>query len=120
MARPHKKLDLWKESINLIKEVYSLLKDFPEDEKYGIINQIKRASVSILTNIAEGAARNTSKEFFHFLVISQGSLSELDALFEISKELSFISEKQYQEITIKMEKIDAMLNGLKKNIKSKF
>ena len=45
MARPHKKLDLWKESINLIKEVYSLLKDFPEDEKYGIINQIKRASV---------------------------------------------------------------------------
>ncbi len=117
--RPHKKLEVWKDSKELLKESYRLTERFSSVEKYGLVSQINRAAVSVLANIAEGAARESNKEYAHFITISQGSLSELDALFEISYELKIISEEEYKSIAVKTEKISAMLQGLKKYILNK-
>ena len=76
--RPHEKLDVWKMSVEFVVEVYECIKHFPSDEKFGLTSQIRRAAVSIPANIAEGAARQPDKEFFHFLAIAQGSASELE------------------------------------------
>ncbi|MDR4499789.1 MAG: four helix bundle protein [Candidatus Scalindua sp.] len=76
--KPHKNLDIWKLSMQVCIDVYKICEELPIDEKYGLASQMKRAVISIPCNIAEGAARNTHKEFIHFLSIAQGSLSELD------------------------------------------
>lgn len=116
--RPHKKLLVWKESMQLVKSIYKLTEKLPESEKFGITSQIRRATVSVPVNIAEGAARNTKKEFLQFLYISSGSLSEVDTLIEISFDLEFIKETEYNSIIEKTAKISAMLNGLRKSIKA--
>ena len=76
MEKPHKKLDLWNLGMQLVTDVYSVSKNFPVKESYGLVNQMRKAAVSIPSNIAEGAGRQTSKEFIQFLHIAQGSLSE--------------------------------------------
>jgi len=86
----HKELDVWKESMLLAKEVYLLTKGFPKEELYGITSQIRRASVSVPSNIAEGAARSSDKEFIQFLYISLGSISELETQLLLSRDLGFI------------------------------
>ena len=113
--RSHKNLLVWKESIDLIKFVYQITATFPENEKYGIVSQMKRAVISITLNIAEGAARKTKKDFNHFLNISEGSLSEIDAIAEISLELSLISKETYEQIIAKINKVSALLRGLIKS-----
>ena len=74
----HKNLDVWKKSIALVKDVYNITKGFPDDEKFGIVNQIRRAAVSIPSNIAEGCGRCSDKELLRFLDIANGSLAELE------------------------------------------
>ncbi len=86
----HKDLEVWKESMLLAKEVYFLTKGFPKEEIYGITSQIRRASVSVPSNIAEGAARSSDKEFIQFLYISLGSLSELETQLLLSRDLEFM------------------------------
>ena len=78
MEKPHKKLDAWKLSMDLVIDVYQRTERFPGQERYSLIDQIRRATISIPSNIAEGAARQTKKEFTNYLHIAQGSLSELD------------------------------------------
>ena len=78
--KTHKDLDVWKKSIDFVVDIYQVIKRFPLDEKYALANQIKRAAVSISSNIAEGAARSSDKEFLRFLYYSMGSLSELETL----------------------------------------
>jgi len=90
--KPHKNLEVWKLSVDFVKDIYTLTTNFPDEEKFGIISQLRRAVVSIPTNIAEGAARSTKKEFRNFLYIASGSLSEIDTLLTISKELGFIKK----------------------------
>ena len=75
--KDHKKLDIWKMSVDLVPEVYEITKKFPKEELYGLTNQVRRSAVSIPSNISEGAARNTEKEFIQFLYIALGSASEL-------------------------------------------
>jgi four helix bundle protein len=75
--RMHKDLDVWKESMRLAKDVYALTTKFPKEEMYGLTSQIRRSAVSIPSNIAEGAGRNSNKEFIQFVYISLGSLVEL-------------------------------------------
>ena len=73
----HKDLEVWKKSMDLVEDVYKLMKQLPESEKYGLISQIKRSSISIPSNIAEGAGRASTKEFIRYLDVATGSLSEL-------------------------------------------
>ena len=117
--KTHKDLDVWKFSINLVIDVYKLLKKFPDDEKYGIISQMKRCSVSIPSNIAEGAARSSSKEFAHFLSISLGSLAELETQIIISEKLCFISNENSELLINNLTIIRKMLLGLKRSLKDK-
>ncbi len=115
--KPHKNLEVWKLSVDFVKDIYTLTTNFPDEEKFGIISQLRRAVVSIPTNIAEGAARSTKKEFRNFLYIASGSLSEIDTLLTISKELGFIKESQLDALNEKLVKIDIMLDGLIKKLK---
>ena len=82
--KPHKNLEVWKLSMKLCQDVYQVCKDLPLDEKYGLASQMKRAAISVPSNVAEGAARNSEKEFIQFLSIAQGSLSELDTQLDLS------------------------------------
>jgi four helix bundle protein len=115
--RPHKNLLVWKDAIELVETIYNLSNKFPESEKFGLTSQLKRAVVSIPTNIAEGAARNTKKEFIQFLYISSGSLSEVDTLITIASNLNYIKKEELEVITPKMDKVSALLNGLIKKLK---
>ena len=115
--KPHKNLEVWKLSVDFVKDIYTLTTNFPDEEKFGIISQLRRAVVSIPTNIAEGAARSTKKELRNFLYIASGSLSEIDTLLTISKELGFIKESQLDALNEKLVKIDIMLDGLIKKLK---
>jgi four helix bundle protein len=114
--RPHKKLNAWIESIALIKAVYKVTNSFPDSEKYGIVSQLRRAAVSVPVNIAEGAARNSSKEYCYFLNVALGSLSELDTLIIVSRELEYIDISIYQELEQKIEQSTALISGLYKSI----
>lgn len=87
MDKPHRKLNVWNESITLVQVVYELTGSFPRSEEYGFSSQIRRAAVSISGNIAEGAARKSPKEFIRFLHIARDSISELDTYIEIAKQL---------------------------------
>ncbi len=112
MEKPHKKLDVWKLSMELVKRVYGLTGSFPQHEIYGLTNQLRRAAVSIPSNIAEGAARQTTKELINYLHISQGSLSELDTQLDISLALNYINDSDRQDLDAMMVRIDKMLSGL--------
>jgi len=87
----HKNLDVWIQSKTLVKEIYKLTALFPRDELFGITNQMRRASVSIISNIAEGASRRSQIERKRFFEISRSSLVELDTQLEISKDLKYIA-----------------------------
>ena len=117
LSKPHKNLDVWQRSIRLVEESYRLVRNFPKYEEYGITSQIRRSAVSIPANIAEGAARQTKKEFIQFLHTAQGSLSELDTHLEISKNLNYINEASISDISMIMGDIDRMLTGLIKSVK---
>lgn len=117
MDKPHKKLKVWQLGMEIVMDVYKLTKSFPEVEKYGLTSQMRRCAISIPSNIAEGAARNTNKEFINFLHIAQGSLAELDTQLEMSLRLNFIDQESWMAIDAKMIEADKMLSGLIQSIK---
>lgn len=110
--KTHKDLDCWKKGVELVTYVYKVTKDFPKDELYGLTNQIRRAAISIPSNIAEGAARNSNKEFVQFLYIALGSISELETQFIISKNLNFISDEIYEYINNLILNVKKLILGL--------
>ena len=112
MEKPHKKLNVWKTAMQLVVEVYRLTESFPPRETYNLTSQIRRASVSIPSNIAEGAARQTRKEFINYLHTAQGSLSELDTQLEIAVRLGYLEKKDCETLDDQMQQIDKMITGL--------
>lgn len=108
------KLKVWQESIELIKNMYRVTKDFPSDERFGLVSQLRRATVSIASNLAEGTSRKTNKDKAHFTTISFSSSMEVLNQLIIAKELNFISENDYILLREKLEKITNMLNALRK------
>jgi four helix bundle protein len=112
MKRAHKNLDVWKEGVALATDIYRVTESFPKSEMYGLSSQMRRAVISISSNIAEGAARNSTKEFAQFLNIAGGSLSELDTQIEIATNLGFVDIAQKQVIEEKIESISKKLAGL--------
>jgi four helix bundle protein len=111
MQKPHKNLDVWKLSMELVEFVYRVTSRFPNSEIYGLTSQIRRCSVSIPSNIAEGAARQTDKELINFLHIAQGSLSELDTQLDISLRLGYLSTDVRGQIDESLVRIDKMLTA---------
>ncbi|MBU4269163.1 MAG: four helix bundle protein [Acidobacteria bacterium] len=91
----HKDLIVWKESMQFVKQIYAATAKFPKDEIYGLISQLRRAVVSIPVNISEGAARNSKKEYIHFLYISLGSISEVETLLLIAGDQDYVQADQF-------------------------
>lgn len=122
----HKELVVWQKSITLVKLVYQQTGSFPSDERFGLTNQMRRCSVSIPSNIAEGFGRGSDEELTQFLRISLGSSSELDTQLILSKELHYMDEKRYNELSALNEEVAKMLssliyrrvNGLDSNLKT--
>ena len=108
----HTDLEAWKESISLVKAIYKLSLKFPKDEQYGLTSQIKRAVVSVPSNIAEGNARASAKETIRFLDVALGSLAELETQLVIAKELEYI--KNYEKEMELIKKVNALISGLRK------
>jgi four helix bundle protein len=119
MNKPHKKLDAWTSAIDLAQLVYKTTDRFPSRERYGLSSQIRRAAVSIPSNIAEGAARHSKKEFLQFLHIAKGSLSELDTHMELAKRLEYLGQTEWQTLNELLERVDKMLSGLIRHLGAK-
>lgn len=115
--RPHERLVVWNGAIELVKDVYLLTREFPGSEMYGLTSQLRRAAVSIATNIAEGASRQTTKEYIQFLYISRGSLSEIDTLLCVSERLNLIDSPMVQALHKKAQSIAKMLTSLIRSLK---
>ncbi len=112
--RSHQKLNVWIESMALVKQLYTATKEFPKEEIYGLTNQMRRAAVSIPSNISEGAARNSKKEYLRFLYIARGSLSELETQLLIAVDIGYILKDT--ELLQQIEKVFALLSGLIKSV----
>jgi four helix bundle protein len=118
MDKPHKRLDVWKLSMDLVSDVYGITANFPAEERYSLTAQLRRAAISIPSNIAEGAARNTKREFASFLHVAQGSVSELDTQLEIAVALGHVDRDALSDVAKRMERIDKMLTGLIKSLQT--
>ena len=114
-----KKLKIWNESINFCVDVYKALAQMPQDEKFGLASQMKRAVVSISSNIAEGAGREREKEFYYFLNIAYGSSYELQTQLVICEKLGFITSETNQNLLNKLQEIQKMIYVFKENINKK-
>lgn len=110
--KSYKELIVWQKSIKLVKEVFLLTNNFPKSELYGLTSQMRRAAVSIPSNIAEGYGRKSSKEYAQFYSISYGSALELETQVIISKELSFTLLENFGKVDILLEEVSRMLNSM--------
>ena len=113
------KLLVWQKSHNLTVNIYKLTSSFPNEEKFGLTNQIRRASVSIESNIAEGCGRNGDKEFSRFLDISQGSCFEVKCQVYIARDLEYISLEKATLVISKIDEVMRMIHALNQKLKAK-
>jgi len=113
-----KELKVWQRAIELSTAVYKAVVDFPMDEKYGLTSQIKRSVVSIASNIAEGAGRNSKNEFVHFLGIANGSSFELQTQLIIAHNLDLIGKEKVEQLCSHIDEIQKMIFGFLKNLKT--
>ena len=116
MARPHENLEAWREAMRLVKTIYATTRSFPKDEIFGLVSQMRRAAVSIPSNLAEGAARSTRKEFAQFLNVAKGSLSELETQLLICAELGYMSRAH--DLFPLADHVARLLTGLHKKVAS--
>lgn len=111
----YRKLLVYQRSKDFVKQVYCLLKLFPKEEQYALCDQLRRASISIASNIAEGMGRTSLREQVHFIEIAYGSLNEVMCQLELSEELGYITIKDLQNLEVQYEEIARMLSGLRKS-----
>lgn len=112
--KPHAKLEAWKEARRLVFEIYQLTKLFPRDELLGLTSQLRRAAVSILSNIAEGAGRSSVREFAQFLSVAIGSLSEVDAQLCIATDLGYLDSNHH--VFEQLEHTSKLVIGLRRKV----
>ena len=110
--KPHKKLALWGKVIDLVVFVYEITKTFPKEEEFGLKSQLRRAAVSVPSNISEGLTRKTTKDRLHFLNIAQASLSEIDAQIEVSGRLGFVDGDVEMQANDRLSVVERILSGL--------
>jgi len=111
----YEKLNVWQESMNLVTQIYKIVKKLPKEEMYSLSDQIRRSAVSIPSNIAEGSSRNSKKEFVQFLYISLGSLCELETQLKICINIGYL--QNLEDIFLQTEKIKKMINALISSLK---
>ena len=114
--KSYKDLLVWQSGIQLVKQVYVLTQQFPGEEKFGLVSQMRRAAVSVPSNIAEGQARRSTAEFMQFLSISQGSLAELETQLIVSIELGFSSHDATTDIVAAIHRLQKMLHSLRSKL----
>lgn len=115
----YKDLTAWKKSMELVKEIYTLTKKLPKEETYGLSDQMRRAAVSIPSNIAEGNGRKTDNEYAHFLNIARGSECELETQLYICIMLNYLTEKETEEAFSLLAEVGRMLNKMLSNLKAR-
>ncbi len=112
MAKMYENLDAWKEATNLAVRIYQITRTFPKEEIYGITSQIRRAAVSISSNIAEGAGRRSKKDFQQFVHVASGSLNEVESILHICFRLDFVKPDAYQDLKENVDKVGRLIGGL--------
>lgn len=116
-VQSYRDLIVWQKSMDLVERVYRMTGVFPNDEMYGLSSQVRRAAVSIPSNIAEGQARKSTAEFLHFLSIAQGSRAEVETQTLIAQRLGYVTQSQITEIISLLEEISKMINTLRAKLK---
>lgn len=111
-----KKLEIWKRSRTLCFEIYSVTQTFPESEKFGLTNQLRRAAVSIASNIAEGSSRSSVRDFSRFLEIANGSAFEIETQLLIAMDLHFLSEAKLETLSNELEELVRMISRFRSNL----
>ena len=114
----HKDLEVWKQAIDFVTSIYEVTKNFPDEEKFGITSQIRRAAVSIPSNISEGAARNSDREFLHFLYIALGSAAEIETQLTISEKIKYCTFSE-SDLEQQLKQLISMLTGLIRKVKAR-
>ncbi len=115
--KSYRDLDVWKKSIELVKDIYLITRDLPDEERYGLVSQMRRCAVSIPSNIAEGKARGHTNEYIQFLYIALGSSAELETQPIISKELKYITSEVTDGLLEKVDHIARMIRNLIKGLR---
>ncbi len=116
-AKSYKELIVWKKSFTLVKEIFQLTAMFPKSEQYGIIAQMRKAAISIPSNIAEGYGRSSQKEYAHFYAIAYGSALELETQLLLAKELGFAEEEMFVASEILLTEVIKMLYTMRSKLK---
>ena len=109
----YKNLEAYKESKTLVKQVYALLKQFPREEQYALCDQLRRAVISVPSNIAEGSGRYSVKEQLHFIEIAYGSLLEVECQIDIAHDVKYVSDSEFVNVNNQIDKVSTLLSGLR-------
>jgi four helix bundle protein len=115
----YRDLQAWSLAIELVSEVYRICRSFPSSEKFGLSSQMQRAAVSVPANIAEGHARDSTKEFLHHLSIALGSLAEVETHAFVAEKLGYVRDMDLREILLRTDRIGKMIRGLQKSLRAK-
>lgn len=116
MVREFKDLKVWKKAVDVGKKIYLITSRFPSEEKFGLVSQLRRAGVSVSSNIAEGCGRRTNKDLANFLDIALGSVREIESQLIFSKELGFLSESKLDELEGDLDELGKMISGFRNYI----
>jgi four helix bundle protein len=118
--KSYQELDAWQKGVRLSIEVYKVTEDFPRSEKFGLTAQIRRATVSVPANIAEGWGRGSTREYVQFLIVARGSIFELETHLIIGQKLGFLKESQLDQLLQVTQAIGRMLNGLILSLRARY
>jgi len=116
-GKSYKDLLVWQKAMNLVTNVYNLIKTFPKEEIYGLSGQLRRAIVSVPSNIAEGQGRDSVKEFIHYLSISYGSLMEVETQLQIAANLGYLKQVEVDKLLEQTAEVGRLLNGLSRSLR---
>lgn len=119
MIKDFKDLIVWQKAMELTKAVYTLVKKLPKEELFALSDQMRRSAISIPSNIAEGQARNSTKEFIHFLAIAKGSKAELETQLLLCVSIQYLTESDIQHATELITEVGKMINALQKSLTTK-
>jgi four helix bundle protein len=117
-VKHYKDLLVWQKGMTLVKSIYALTAMFPREERYGLTSQLRRAAVSVPSNIADGQARQSTKEFLQFISHAEGSLAELETQLLLSVDLAFVQKNEISAALQEIDELQKMLSGLRRKLAS--